>query len=1826
MSMNRPAPVALTTFVFASIALFAIDATRLTAYTANCPSVEVFNRARSTAIQKKEPAKRKTGSSGEKSRNLVHKATESAQRAIGTPEKGPQSFAVVIGISAYKNLPEQSQLRFADKDATAIRDFLVGPNGGFSSEHVDLLVNDQADRASIIHALENLQNTASPEDLAFIFFAGHGIVKASQGFLLAYDSQPKDLLLTAVDMDLFNSVIRSLRARSVVIFTDACHSGTIGDLANQPGTTEPASNLTAKNFADTSARTNQTSFIFSAASPSQSSWELGPPVNHGLFTHHVLGGLGGKADRNGNGVVTADELYDYVVNNVRQDAKEKGYSQVPEFNPRYDRSIPLSFLDEAGQRLYRDWFDSDPFTARYSASFYEALNQNFLIKPELESAWYYYNAIRMNGLRTPPESIKKMREELRAKLISSSQTVFDQSPSDPLVWEEAAAFLGRAHELYPEDRLRAEQAFCKAMAAHYSRENGRAEIECDIALTTIKESNLKEPPLCFKIAQLYKSLQKLDKARESYKLAIDGEPRVDWICEYAEVLKQLKDLPEAESQLRFSRAKNAQDPNVLRLLAEVLVMEGLAEQISEAVDIAREARQIKPNDVDIEEVFGWALLKAGKPREAVDPLRKVAELRLDNDLLRDKALLQLGQAYADSGDLDRSVSALREAERRGSKLPEIYDELSKALEQQGDLDGAISAARHASDAMQSTGEERAKRVRRVAEYLERTGKLDQAALAFKDAARLSAEVADVKGSSSLTAHATVLSYRVERLQDTPPVRKRAAPTRRMMRGNEVLIIPGGREPLKRLTGVTIEPSGEAQALAVIFDTCLRDSAFKARLLHFYEKYHDLIGRLQGKGFGTASGSLTLPAASKPHTPAANEALDFFQVEDKNGKRRVKSKEFESRKFVLEALGGDPDRLERGEETLIKFNNNDEWSVPLGVDRWVGYVKDMAKARPEDRLREFLKDDHAMRFYVGLSALPDDSIEEFADKVITRESWKDISAAVYFVAPFLRFAPDGHLQVPGQRGGEINWQRLLKTDSVDNTWKNLFRKDKAEALYLFAALSSAGDVGDVIARSPKLLDDFYRLLKDSSLPAAREPFDLIDLLSFVRVEGDKLRLPPAVELWLTADRVATDRRESDRKDTDPQTIDRNAADPIATLIRQIEKNKVGRTIPLVRLIAGLDHIGRELPDWVADVKLVDLLVEQIRTGRESQLELALDLELSREQVELYLNRITRVEAISTPAQKQATACVYQAALELLRIAERRGVVQRAKITEATDLLLELDPGSELFASGVITILRTSLLGAPAPLSGQEFETQLIAVLAVEAPYVLQNYKAATASDDPVRTARFYQFDPSRPAQERIRHNLDIIRHTRLRAVINAGVGLDVLEKSSSDSGAIQQLQAALAEFILPEPPPPPKKSRSKQPTVSLPTIKEIAEQLSAPIPPNTIEDLRRQIAPFYSQALLGVVYAAESYPAPKTEAAYASLVLNHDMTADAWGNAEFDLARKSVRGGLPRLGYALTNMESSLFDPTSPSTSSEASTVELVSAPGDRARLVMTVPGKTSMGGHVMATLLNSFDLVNHRLQTRRAAEFVSRSIDLGEDVLGLFMLRDATARTVIDELDQQLTPRRAHALRASLEGSEIKKALTSLSLSELYAIGQRYFAARMTNEPLMNLAGEPGALGVMARVLTASRQNVSETEIPEDLRREIRQLGLTMTTRTGLMRLDLRLLEPYEQSLTVEGMGRLIERLQDFKLAVARTCYRAGPTPSLAFGPFLVRAAIDQALVEMGKDTGRTPPDRDWQSLLRAIQTFDQATLNAFIEELMSSSYASLVTGAAWGDGSGGVQ
>ena len=105
--MNRPAPIGLGVFLLVSIAVLATDGI----------STPAFNPDPSTGSQKKVPSRSQTGASRDKSRHLQHKGTEQPQPVVDSLDGGPQSHAVIIGISAYKNLPLKSQLQFADQDA-----------------------------------------------------------------------------------------------------------------------------------------------------------------------------------------------------------------------------------------------------------------------------------------------------------------------------------------------------------------------------------------------------------------------------------------------------------------------------------------------------------------------------------------------------------------------------------------------------------------------------------------------------------------------------------------------------------------------------------------------------------------------------------------------------------------------------------------------------------------------------------------------------------------------------------------------------------------------------------------------------------------------------------------------------------------------------------------------------------------------------------------------------------------------------------------------------------------------------------------------------------------------------------------------------------------------------------------------------------------------------------------------------------------------------------------------------------------------------------------------------------------------------------------------------------------------------------------------------------------------------------------------------------------------------------------------------------------------------------------------------------------------------
>ena len=74
--------------------------------------------------------------------------------------------------------------------------------------------------------------------------------------------------------------------------------------------------------------------------PNQVSYER-DDFGHGVFTYHLLEGLRGQADQDGNGVVTANEAYQHVLDRVPESTNNR---QTPMWSGNQGGTIPLGYL------------------------------------------------------------------------------------------------------------------------------------------------------------------------------------------------------------------------------------------------------------------------------------------------------------------------------------------------------------------------------------------------------------------------------------------------------------------------------------------------------------------------------------------------------------------------------------------------------------------------------------------------------------------------------------------------------------------------------------------------------------------------------------------------------------------------------------------------------------------------------------------------------------------------------------------------------------------------------------------------------------------------------------------------------------------------------------------------------------------------------------------------------------------------------------------------------------------------------------------------------------------------------------------------------------------------------------------------------------------------------------------------------------------------------------------------------------------------------------------------------------------------------------------
>ena len=240
----------------------------------------------------------------------------------------PRSYALVVGISEYPKLPPRGQLKYPVRDAEAVYTSLISTEGGgFKAQNVHRLYGKEATLVNLRKELEEwLPGVSQDGDRVVIYFAGHGFVFGGQAYLAPYDVDLKDIPGSSYPMKTLGQVVGGkIKAKWKILLTDACHSGAITPEAD------------ASQINSSLARIDQSLFSLTASRDREQSLEGGHwGGGHGVFTYYAMKGIQGEADDNGDGVVTADELAEYVRVNVRRDtnAKQNPTAERGSFDPQ----------------------------------------------------------------------------------------------------------------------------------------------------------------------------------------------------------------------------------------------------------------------------------------------------------------------------------------------------------------------------------------------------------------------------------------------------------------------------------------------------------------------------------------------------------------------------------------------------------------------------------------------------------------------------------------------------------------------------------------------------------------------------------------------------------------------------------------------------------------------------------------------------------------------------------------------------------------------------------------------------------------------------------------------------------------------------------------------------------------------------------------------------------------------------------------------------------------------------------------------------------------------------------------------------------------------------------------------------------------------------------------------------------------------------------------------------------------------------------------------------------------------------------------------------
>jgi tetratricopeptide (TPR) repeat protein len=274
-------------------------------------------------------------------------------------------LALLIATSQYID-PTLKQLNAPAQDAKGLAEVLGNPNiGNFEVR----TLSDESTQKLKEEIEDFFGEDRSKDDLLLLYLSCHGI-RGQDGHLYyaTSDTRRKRLKSTSIEASFVNNLMSSCRASTQILLLDCCHSGAF------------AKGFTFKSEDSKDIHTNQYfevnnsskgKLVITASDAIQYALEGDDTIKktedsiiYSVFTEALVHGLeSGEADLDVNGVVTYDELYDYVSNQVKQKTPQQtqrkwGFDSQGQIiiakNPTFQKKIRVVEQEKEG----RDKVDS----------------------------------------------------------------------------------------------------------------------------------------------------------------------------------------------------------------------------------------------------------------------------------------------------------------------------------------------------------------------------------------------------------------------------------------------------------------------------------------------------------------------------------------------------------------------------------------------------------------------------------------------------------------------------------------------------------------------------------------------------------------------------------------------------------------------------------------------------------------------------------------------------------------------------------------------------------------------------------------------------------------------------------------------------------------------------------------------------------------------------------------------------------------------------------------------------------------------------------------------------------------------------------------------------------------------------------------------------------------------------------------------------------------------------------------------------------------------------------------------------------------------------